>query len=92
MYYLRLIYVIPGSYITVFFQAFDSDNHCLDNVNNSGSVKKLEQFTMTETCENCLGLVNSCAYFARQTRKNLPGTAVLGGFQTSSQGALKSIE
>ena len=47
---------------------------------------------MTETCENCLCLVNSCAYFARQTRKNLPGTAVLGGFQTSSQGALKSIE
>ena len=46
---------------------------------------------MPETCENWLSLVNSCIYYAHQTFENLPGTALLSGFQ-SSLGALKSTE
>ena len=31
--------------------------------------QKLEQFAMPETCENWLGLVNSCVYYTYQTRE-----------------------
>ena len=34
---------------------------------------------MPEICENCIGLVNSCVYYAHQTRE-------------INQGALKSTE
>ena len=32
-------------------------------------VLKIGQFAMPETCENWLGLVNSCVYNSRQTRE-----------------------
>ena len=43
---------------------------------------------MPETCENGLGLLNIYVYYAPNLW-NLPGTALLAGFQ-SSHGALKS--
>ena len=45
---------------------------------------------MPKTCENWLGLVNSCIYYAHQTHEIYQKfTALLSGFQ-SSKGALKS--
>ena len=32
-------------------------------------MKKMWQFAMPEICENWLGLVNSCVYYAHQTRE-----------------------
>ena len=52
---------------------------------------KFGQIAMPKTCENWLGLVNICIYCAHWTHWNLPGTALLSGFQ-SSQGALKFTE
>ena len=45
---------------------------------------------MPETCENGLGLVNICIYYAPDLW-NLSGNAFLSGFQ-SSHGAFKSTE
>ena len=36
---------------------------------------------MPETCENWLGVVNRCIYYAHPL--NLPGTVLLNGFQSS---------
>ena len=46
---------------------------------------------MPETCENWLGLLNSCVYYAHQIRKILPGIVLLNGIQNSRR-ALKSTE
>ena len=47
---------------------------------------------MPETCENWLGLVNSCLYYARQTHDiyQVPGAVLLRGFQ-SSKGAPREL-
>ena len=34
---------------------------------------------MPENCENWLGHVNNCVYYARQNSWNLPDTALLSG-------------
>ena len=39
------------------------------NILKSKQWWKLRQFPMPKTCENCLGLVNSCKYYAHQTRE-----------------------
>ena len=35
----------------------------------SCAVSKIRQFAMPGTCENLLGLVNSCVYYARQIKQ-----------------------
>ena len=56
----------PWKYHCSYLAVFSSD--VLGGyINNKMQCKKLGQFAMPETCENWLGLLNSCVWYAHHT-------------------------
>ena len=54
--------------------------------------KNIGQFAMRETCENLLGLVNSCVYYVHQTREIYQALSYSADFKALAERALKFTE
>ena len=67
----------------------DVTPNTLNKKHKESQCSKLGELALPKTSENWLGLVNSCINDTCQTQNNLPGTALLSGFQCF-HGALKS--